>query len=75
MRSRDGDTSMRSSAASAVNNDGAAKVGFTAPSVDGPAHAVIEDALAVAGVEPGDIGYVEATAPGRRWATPSRSRR
>ncbi len=41
-----------------MNNDGAAKVGFTAPSVDGQA-AVIEMAMAVAGVDPRSIGYVE----------------
>src|SRR5205807_2012719 len=44
---------------SAVNNDGAQKVGYTAPSVDGQAEAIAM-ALAVAGVEPGSIGFVEA---------------
>jgi len=44
---------------SAVNNDGAAKVGFTAPSVDAQA-AVVAEALAVAGVAPGTITYLEA---------------
>ncbi|WP_394823180.1 type I polyketide synthase [Pendulispora albinea] len=44
---------------SAVNNDGAAKVGFTAPSVDGQTLA-IEEALAMAGVSPATVGYVEA---------------
>ncbi len=43
----------------AINNDGAAKVGFTAPSVEGQARA-IEEALALARVEPRTIGYVEA---------------
>ncbi|WP_146057350.1 type I polyketide synthase, partial [Streptomyces sp. SM12] len=43
---------------SAVNNDGSLKVGYTAPSVVGQAR-VVSDALATAGVEPGDIGYVE----------------
>lgn len=41
-----------------VNNDGARKVGFTAPSVEGQADA-IADALAFAGVDPATIGYVE----------------
>jgi amino acid adenylation domain-containing protein len=41
-----------------VNNDGASKVGFTAPSVDGQA-AVIEMALAAAGVDARSISYVE----------------
>ena len=43
---------------SAVNNDGSMKAGFAAPSVDGQAHA-ISAALAVAGVDPATIGYVE----------------
>ncbi len=42
-----------------VNNDGAGKVGFTAPSAEGQAEAIAQ-ALAVAGVEPDSIGYVEA---------------
>ncbi len=41
-----------------INNDGASKVGFTAPSVSGQA-AVIEMAHANAGVEPRSISYVE----------------
>jgi acyl transferase domain-containing protein len=45
--------------ASAVNNDGSVKVGFTAPGVDRQA-AVIEEALTVAGVDAASIGYVEA---------------
>jgi acyl transferase domain-containing protein len=44
---------------SAVNNDGSLKAGFTAPSEDGQAD-VVAEALAVAGVEPTTIGYVEA---------------
>ncbi|MGW6567240.1 type I polyketide synthase [Streptomyces sp. NPDC054975] len=44
---------------SAVNNDGSAKIGFTAPSAHGQSE-VIAEALAVAGVEPGTIQYVEA---------------
>src|SRR5262249_7320624 len=43
---------------SAVNNDGAVKAGYTAPSVEGEAR-VIEEALAAAGIHPDDIGYVE----------------
>ena len=43
----------------AINNDGAGKVGFTAPSVDGQA-AVIANALAMAGVDPRTVSYVEA---------------
>ena len=48
-----------------VNNDGARKVGFTAPSVEGQAE-VIAMAQAAGGVEPGSISYVE----GHGTATP-----
>ncbi len=44
---------------SAWNNDGAGKVGYTAPSIDGQA-AVIREALAAAGTTADHIGYVEA---------------
>jgi acyl transferase domain-containing protein len=44
---------------SAVNNDGALKVGFTAPSMQGQAE-VIALAQAIARVKPEDITYVEA---------------
>jgi acyl transferase domain-containing protein len=44
---------------SAVNNDGRGRIGFTAPSVGGQAHA-IANALAMAGVESESIGYVES---------------
>jgi acyl transferase domain-containing protein/acyl carrier protein len=48
---------------SAVNNDGATKVGFTAPSRQGQLEAIVE-AQAVAGVEPRTIGYVEGHGTG-----------
>ena len=44
---------------SAVNNDGALKIGYTAPSVDGQAE-VITKAMTLAGIDPEDISYVEA---------------
>ncbi|WP_329440762.1 SDR family NAD(P)-dependent oxidoreductase [Streptomyces sp. NBC_01426] len=50
---------------SAVNNDGADKAGYTAPSVSGQS-AVIREALSVADVAPRSIGYVE----GHGTATP-----
>jgi acyl transferase domain-containing protein len=43
---------------SAWNNDGAGKVGYTAPSVDGQAE-VIHAALAAAGIDAARVGYVE----------------
>ncbi len=48
---------------SAVNNDGAAKAGYTAPSVDSQAEAVVE-ALANAGIEADSISYIEAHGSG-----------
>lgn len=45
--------------ATAVNNDGRRKVGFTAPSVQGQS-AVLRTARDLAGVDPADIGYLEA---------------
>src|SRR5690606_10030238 len=48
---------------SAVNNDGAGKVGYLAPSVDGQA-AVIAEAIALAGIESDSITYVETHGTG-----------
>ncbi|WP_051874593.1 type I polyketide synthase [Streptomyces exfoliatus] len=48
---------------SAVNNDGAAKAGYTAPGVEGQT-AVIREALALSGVAPESVGYVEAHGTG-----------
>jgi amino acid adenylation domain-containing protein len=42
-----------------LNNDGAAKVGFTAPGVEGQARAIAM-AHAAAGVDPASISYIEA---------------
>ncbi len=42
----------------AVNNDGAVKIGFTAPSLEGQT-AVVLEAIEVAGVNPETISYVE----------------
>ncbi|RRH78052.1 SDR family NAD(P)-dependent oxidoreductase [Falsigemmobacter faecalis] len=47
----------------AVNNDGAAKAGYLAPSVDGQA-AAIREAHQMAGVAPETIGYVECHGTG-----------
>lgn len=48
---------------SAVNNDGASKAGYFAPSVEGQARAAVE-ALAVAGVDPQSVDYIEAHGTG-----------
>ncbi|MHC5613933.1 MAG: type I polyketide synthase [Nostoc sp.] len=48
---------------SAINNDGSAKVGYTAPSIDGQAK-VIAEALAMARIESEMISYVEAHGTG-----------
>ncbi|MEH2042430.1 type I polyketide synthase [Nostoc sp.] len=48
---------------SAVNNDGSLKVGYTAPSVDGQRQVILE-ALALAGVEPETVTYVETHGTG-----------
>ncbi|HEY0405408.1 MAG TPA: type I polyketide synthase, partial [Pyrinomonadaceae bacterium] len=55
----DGDNIYAVVKGSAINNDGALKVGYTAPSVDGQAE-VITEAQAVAGVKPETISYIEA---------------
>lgn len=55
----DGDNIYAIVKGSAINNDGAMKVGYTAPSVQGQA-AVIAEALGVASVSPETISYVEA---------------
>lgn len=56
---RDGDTIHAVIRGAALNNDGAEKASFTAPSVEGQAM-VISMAQAQAGIEPGSITYVEA---------------
>ena len=57
----------------ALNNDGAEKVGFTAPSVDGQAN-VIALAHAVADVDPESITYLEAPRHGDAAGGPDRVR-
>jgi amino acid adenylation domain-containing protein len=52
-----------------VNNDGASKVGFTAPSIEGQA-AAIRRAHAMSGVDPATITYVEAHGTGTPLGDP-----
>ncbi|WP_394823560.1 type I polyketide synthase [Pendulispora albinea] len=54
---------------SAVNNDGARKAGYTAPSADGQTKAIVE-ALAAAGVDAESIGYVEGHGTGTPMGDP-----
>ena len=53
----------------ALNNDGAAKAGYAAPSVEAQAE-VIRAALRSAGLGPGDIGYIEAHGTGTPLGDP-----
>ncbi len=65
----DGDSIYAVIKGSAINNDGSVKVGYTAPSVEGQA-AVISQALAVAGVEPETVRYVETHGTGTALGDP-----
>ncbi|MFC9510057.1 amino acid adenylation domain-containing protein [Streptomyces sp. NPDC057002] len=65
----DGDTVHAVILGSAVNNDGAAKVGFSAPGVEGQAD-VVRQALRRAGVPAETISYVEAHGTGTRLGDP-----
>ncbi len=66
---RDGDHIYALIRGTAINNDGADKVGYTAPSVIGQA-AVIAEAQAVADVEPQSIQYVETHGTGTQLGDP-----
>ncbi len=66
---RNGDTVWAVIRAVAVNNDGNAKAGYSAPSVQGQAD-VIERALESAGVSADTLTYVEAHGTGTRLGDP-----
>jgi acyl transferase domain-containing protein len=66
---RDRDTVRAVIRGSAVNNDGGIKVGYTAPSVEGQAK-VIAEALSVAGIDAGTIGYIEGHGTGTALGDP-----
>ena len=65
----DGDTIHAVIKGSAINNDGALKVGYTAPSVKGQAE-VISDALSFADIDPATISYIEAHGTGTAMGDP-----
>ncbi len=53
----------------AVNNDGSAKVGYSAPSVEGQS-AVIRKSMQMAGFSPESVGYIEAHGTGTEVGDP-----
>lgn len=65
----DGDTVRAVIIGNAVNNDGATKVGFSAPSVQGQV-AVIDQAFELADIDPRTVGYVEAHGTGTALGDP-----
>jgi len=65
----DGDSIQAIIKGSATNNDGALKVGYTAPSVKGQA-LVISEAQALAGIEPETISYIETHGTGTELGDP-----
>ena len=66
---KDGDTIQAVIKGSAINNDGSEKAGYTAPSVNSQANAVIE-ALSLADVEAETITYIEAHGSGTPLGDP-----
>ncbi|MEV4726558.1 type I polyketide synthase, partial [Micromonospora humida] len=65
----DGDSIRAVVLGNAINNDGAGKVGFTAPSVDGQVEAIAQ-AVGMAGIDPRSISYVEAHGTGTALGDP-----
>ncbi|NEY90541.1 type I polyketide synthase [Tabrizicola oligotrophica] len=66
---RDGDHIWAILKGSAVNNDGAAKAGYLAPSVDGQARCIAE-AQAIAGVDAASVSYIECHGTGTYLGDP-----
>ncbi|HJT50362.1 MAG TPA: type I polyketide synthase, partial [Nitrosospira sp.] len=65
----DGDTIHAVIKGSAINNDGSAKVGYTAPSVEGQAEVILA-AQAIAGVDADTISYIETHGTGTTIGDP-----
>jgi amino acid adenylation domain-containing protein len=66
---RDGDTIVAVIKGSAANNDGSAKVSYTAPSAAGQADVIVA-AQTIAGVDPATVGFVEAHGTGTALGDP-----
>ncbi len=65
----DGDHVYATIKGSAINNDGAVKVSYTAPSIEGQI-AAISDALAMANIDPRTVSYVETHGTGTPLGDP-----
>jgi acyl transferase domain-containing protein/thioesterase domain-containing protein len=65
----DGDNVLAVIKGTAINNDGAMKVGYLAPSVEGQAKAITE-AITLSGVDPATIDYVECHGTGTMVGDP-----
>ncbi|PXW62161.1 type I polyketide synthase [Methylobacterium sp. B4] len=66
---RDGDPIQGVIKATAINNDGAGKAGYLAPSIDGQARAIVE-AQGLAGIDADSIQYVECHGTGTYLGDP-----
>jgi acyl transferase domain-containing protein len=66
---KDGDAIQAVIRSTAVNNDGAIKYSYTAPSAEGQAN-VIAEAISLAEIHPETIGYVETHGTGTRLGDP-----
>ena len=66
----DGDTINAIILGTATNNDGSAKVSYTAPSVGGQAQVIVE-AINNAGVRPEDVSYIETHGTGTALGDPA----
>lgn len=65
----DGDNIHAIVKSSAINNDGANKVSYLAPSVDGQA-AAIREAIEIADIDPASIGFIECHGTGTQMGDP-----
>lgn len=66
----DGDTVHAVVAGSAINNDGAARSSFSAPSIEGQREVILAALREAGGLDPDTIGYVEAHGTGTKVGDP-----